>query len=168
MSTNAPQSSGKLVQKERHVRTDRSSSPLVKVCLNMASFLSKWLSLNKSENEETFNVPSPDSILQYGGNQAITKPSDISFENDQFKLVVKIDSIKRNHRFKVVDRQFNILIVPKTDQHDPPLIEMLQFLEDGFKFILMKIRAFINPSEHRIAYLSLIQQPMVIAYFLEV
>ena len=132
-----------------------------------AQFFSQWLTQNKTENEATFGqvktVPTAPILPsdQVGGNSEPKHPSEIVFENDHFKLIVKSDNIKRNHRFKIVDQQFNLLIISKTSHKHPPLIEILDFLEAGFSFILQKIKNFVNPDEHRIAYLTLYQEPLV-------
>ena len=131
----------------------------------MASqFCSKWLTQNKTENETIFGEQTriePTAPTQVGDNSDPKDPSEIVFENNDFKLIVRSDKIKRNHRFKIVDQQFNLLVIPKTSHNHPPLIEILDFLEAGFTFILAKIKTFINPAEHRIAYLTLYQEPMV-------
>ena len=129
-----------------------------------AQFCLNWLNQNRTENEATFghssSVQSIDTSHQVGGNEP-TQPDEIIFENTDFKLIVKTDQIRRSHRFQIVDRQFNLLIVPKTDHEHPPLMEILEFLEDGFNAILAKIKTFVDPTQHRIAYLTLYQEPMV-------
>lgn len=136
-----------------------------------ANFCSQWLKNNAQETslifEEKERIHPEQSHSksshseQFGGSEP-QAPNEIVFEDNHFKLVVKSDRIKQNHRFKVVDQQFNLLVIPKTNLEHPPLIEILGFLEEGFNFILKKIKTFINRDEHRIAYLSLYQQPMVI------
>ena len=81
-----------------------------------AQFCLNWLKQNRTENEATFghssSVQSIDTSHQVGGNEP-TQPDEIIFENTDFKLIVKTDQIRRSHRFQIVDRQFNLLIVPK-------------------------------------------------------
>ena len=130
-----------------------------------AQFCSAWLTQNRTENEATFgNITVDPNVSQTGGSEP-KNPDEIIFENNDFKLIVKTDQIKRSHRFKIVDRQFQLLIVSKSHHDHPQLIEILQFLEEGFNFILNKIKTFVDPTQHRIAYLTLYQEPMVINNF---
>ena len=95
-----------------------------------AQFCSAWLTQNRTENEATFgNITVDPNVSQTGGSEP-KNPDEIIFENNDFKLIVKTDQIRRSHRFQIVDRQFNLLIVPKTDHEHPPLMEILEFLEE--------------------------------------
>ena len=133
-----------------------------------ANFCARWLEDNKNENSRL-------KRSQIGGDQSDSEsdqepeplaqwqdPNEISFENNLFRLIVRSSPVKRASKFKLEDRQFTIKVVPKTNQSDPPLMQILQFLEDGITFILQHIKVFFNSNEHRIAYLTLFQEPMVI------
>ena len=137
----------------------------------MANFLRDWLRNQRNEhrviansadhgNEQHQNSPQPSSSAP--PTSSFTSPDEVVFTSEHFKLVVKKVSFKRQKNFKIQDAQFWLKIVPLQDQENPPLIEILDFLEDGFNFILQQIKSFFKPSEHRIAYLTLYQEPMVI------
>ena len=134
-----------------------------------ANFCSRWLQQNKNENDclprsKKTQVGGDDSDSENDSGETLRHwqdPNEITFENNLFQLIVRTSPVKRAQKFKLEDRQFTLKVVPKTSQSDPPLIQILQFLEDGMNFILGQIKAFFNPSEHRIAYLTLYQEPMV-------
>ena len=130
-----------------------------------AQFCSRWLQKNKLENHQVLQEPletvTESSSLVGDGSNEPTDPTEIVFENNEFRLIVKTAPVRRARNFKLEDRQFTFLVVPKTQRTDPPLLDILQFLEDGFNAVLTEIRKFFQPSEHRIAYLTLYQEPMV-------
>lgn len=131
-----------------------------------ANFCANWLQKNKEENEELLRGQQTEARVGDGA-AAITpskkpsNPNEITFENNEFRLIVKTAPVKRARKFKLEDQQFTLLILPKTQRNDPPLIDILNFLEAGFNHILKEIKAFVNVNEHRIAYLTLYQEPMV-------
>ena len=132
-----------------------------------AQFCAKWLLNNKKENDKVQKVILDKTVGEGTSSEnedhvpEPTDPTEISYENDDFQLIVKSAPVKRARKFKLEDHQFTLLIRPKKSITEPPLVEILQFLEDGFKAILSQIKKFFNPKEHRIAYLTLYQQPMV-------
>ena len=145
----------------------------------MANFLRDWLRNQRKEHKDIVGQTSPSS----GGQRSATSdlspdssvpssssattpsfaaPEQVVFQNEEFKLFVKKISFKRQKNFKVQDLQFWLRIIPLQDHENPPLFEILDFLEEGFNFILLQLKSFFKPEEHRIAYLTLYQEPMVI------
>ena len=136
-----------------------------------ANFCSRWLEENERENK-LCKKSSPigggdensDSENQDGDSNNVPvaqHPNEVIYENNEFRLVVRNSPVKRATKFKLEDHQFTLLVVPKTTRTSPPLVEILQFLEEGFNSILQEVKQFFNPNEHRIAYLTLYQDPMV-------
>ena len=130
-----------------------------------ANFCSKSFQQNKEENEKVLGQQQETDITGDGDITSDTKkpsnPNEIIFETDAFRLIVKTAPVRRARKFQLEDRQFTLLILPKTQQKNPPLVEILKFLEEGFNAILTEIKTFFKPTEHRIAYLTLYQEPMV-------
>ena len=131
-----------------------------------AQFCSKWLLKNKEENEKVrkVNLEPTGEGTNSDTEDDVPEPTDptkIFYENKDFWLIVQSAPVKRARKFKLEDHQFTLLITSKSSTTEPPLVEILQFLEDGFKTILSQIKKFFNPKEHRIAYLTLYQEPMV-------
>ena len=132
-----------------------------------AKFCSKWLQNNKKENNKVLqsststDISDEETSSLIGDGVEPTSPNEISYENNEFRLIVKTAPLRRAKKFKLEDRQFTVLVEPKTQRTDPPLLDILQFLEEGFKTILLKIKQFFDPNEHRIAYLTIYQEPMV-------
>lgn len=112
-----------------------------------------------SISSSSTNDPPPSSSSTA---QSFASPDEVIYESNDLRLVVKKMSFKRQKNFKIQDMQFWLRIIPLRDQENPPLIEILDFLEEGFNFILQQIKNFFKPNEHRIGYLTLYQEPMVI------
>jgi len=56
---------------------------------------------------------------------------------------------------------FYIKLRLKNGQTSPLLIDILDALQEGFNHILNNLRAFYNPQDHNIAYLTFFQEPMI-------
>lgn len=142
----------------------------------MEDFYRKWIQLQgnnqqnpeydsfqQSENEPEALPSQNQDSEDKEGNQKLEYPSDIIYETNDLKLVVEKTSLKRQKVFKLQDHLFKIKIVPKNLSEEPILMNILDFLHAGFIHILDKIKSFYKPDDHNIAYLTLIQKPMVSA-----
>jgi hypothetical protein len=67
----------------------------------------------------------------------------------------------RQKRFRVEDHMFYIKLRLKEGKAAPLLIEILDALQTGFHYILNNLRAFYNPTDHNIAYMTFFQEPMI-------
>lgn len=142
--------------------------------LTMASnFYAKWVQSNAAENQQLLQQvtnQSDDQQLTGGSNEQNnvnnrdSKPSDITYKSDKFQLIIEEKSHSRQKMFKIQDALFVVRVIPLTDDQNPLLIDLLTFLRDGFDQILIKLKKFFKPSDHRIAYLTLYQEPMVITH----
>ena len=83
-----------------------------------ANFCSKWLQQNKEENEKVLGQQQETDITGDGDITSDTKkpsnPNEIIFETDAFRLIVKTAPVRRARKFQLEDRQFTLLILPKT------------------------------------------------------
>lgn len=142
----------------------------------MEDFYRKWIQLQgnnqqnpeydsfqQSENEPEALPSQNQDSEDKEGNQKLEYPSDIIYETNDLKLVVEKTSLKRQKVFKLQDHLFKIKIVPKNLSEEPILMNILDFLHAGFIHILDEIKSFYKPDDHNIAYLTLIQKPMVSA-----
>lgn len=144
----------------------------------MASFLKNWLKNNDAENSEILNELSnsektkvikdnKEQISEGRGDnereKSFNNPEEIVYESNDYKIIVKREQHKRQKRFKLEDNLFHIKIVPLSEDNESPLLsEILDFLNRGLSYILQKLKLFFKANEHRIAYLTLYQQPMEI------
>jgi len=146
----------------------------------MESFYKKWLQnnsrINKSLNTTNGDVNQGSTELSNDDQVPVTKknrtdehvqpaierPSDISFENQDYKLIIKKGYHKRQKNFRLEDHMFYFQIIPKdSKKHYPLLSDILDFLHAGFLHLLDSIKQFYNEKDKNIAYLTLYQQPMV-------
>ena len=145
----------------------------------MANFYSRWINKNKSDNEELLQelsgganrilntssasvpatVPPPDPTIKFSDQPS--KPSDIFYENSDLRLIVHERKHSRQKNFKIQDALFEIKVITLNNSINPRLLDLLTFLEKGFELILSKIRQFFKADEHKIAFLTLYQSPMV-------
>lgn len=152
----------------------------------MDSFYKRWLRSDSKANKSVNNAKEQ-SLLEGNEGQStenergtndnvdneaddtqddaiVSKPSDISFENKDFSLVVEKGFHKRQKNFRLQDHMFYFKIVPKnSNKHLPLLTDIFDFLHAGFLHILDSIKQFYKSEEKNIAYLTLHQEPMVSA-----
>ena len=148
----------------------------------MESFYKKWSKTNKNENRALRNkdknnsLPNENCALRNNDKNnaspleesqmephiAYKNPSDISYENDTFKLIIQKGFHKRQKNFRLEDHMFYFKIVTKESQEAFPLLsDILDFLHAGFLHLLDNIKQFYEPNNKNIAYLTLFQEPMV-------
>lgn len=70
------------------------------------------------------------------------EPTNIIFENNQFKLVLEKGYHKRQKIFRLEDHLFYLKLIPKTSSDPPLLSDILDFLHAGFIHILDEIKHF--------------------------
>lgn len=90
-----------------------------------------------------------------------TNPSNIIYETPELQLVVERGMHRRQKRFRMEDEMFYLKIVPKNYTETPLLMNLLDFLYAGIVYILNEMKKHFKPEEHKIAYLTLFQKPMV-------
>jgi len=81
------------------------------------------------------------------GNQtdesSIRSPDQIVYEDDNFELLVKKGSFKRQKNFKLSDHLFYFIIKPKNaSSRLPLLLDILDFLHSAFLHVLDTIKTF--------------------------
>jgi len=140
----------------------------------MDSFYKRWLRSDSKANK-SINDAKEQPVRGLNDNEAndandthddvvVSQPSDISFENKDFSLVVQKGFHKRQKNFRLQDHMFYFKIVPKnSNEHLPLLTDIFDFLHAGFLHILDSIKQFYKKEEQNIAYLTLHQEPMVSA-----
>jgi len=120
----------------------------------------KWLlDKNTSSNDHDTDSNSNDSD---GDTDSFQTINNVVFKSKDFKLQLRQDFHKRQKIFKLQDFLYTVKIIPLTkDYESTNLIDLLPFLQEGFTFIVKQLTKFFNSKEHRIAYLTLFQTPMV-------
>lgn len=135
------------------------------------SDLTKKLSLlpNKQITPEKKSAPSVSSStskdsLKFIG--LITHPklapdgSMKVFENDSLIVYVLKSVHQRQKNFKFQDAMIHIKIEEKTNK-GILLQDLMEILEETFKFILSHLKTFFSLQSHNIAYMCLFQSPML-------
>jgi len=141
----------------------------------MASFYAQWIAKNKRENEQLLkqlqggsdSAPTSNLNTNTSHQNIVTKPTDITYQNEKFQLIIEEKHHSRQKMFKIQDALFIVKVIPLTDERSPLLIDLLTFLQSGFEQLLMRLKNFFQSSEHRIAYLTIYQQPMELIAFVE-
>jgi len=90
-----------------------------------------------------------------------TSQTDLSFENDQLKLIVVKAAHLQERKFRLEDHMFHLKLIPKNNGPMPLLSNILKFLHLAFLFILNNIKQFYNPQDTNIMFMTLIQTPML-------
>lgn len=147
--------------------------------MDSLSKLKKWLKKTKGDNNKTSSDLSESdndtnettSHLKQSLKNLINIKYPIKFDkNNQFKLFenncliiyVQKTSHQRKTRFNLQDSLFKIKILTKDNVKNPLLLkDLLEVFEVAFKFILKNIKTFFQSENHHIAYLTLIQEPMI-------
>ncbi len=156
----------------------------------MKSFYQNWLQNNKKENEEARasitpisldtstslvpstsrtneNSPSTTSVLPSFSRDVIPPQNsdlrnNIIYQNDKLQLFLEKGNHVHQIRFKLQDHLFYMKIKTIDSTTEPPLLrDILDFLNEGFTYILKEVRRFYNPEDHNVAYLTLYQEPMI-------
>lgn len=138
----------------------------------MSNFYSNWIKRNKEENKRLLrqlqgggdNGDDINANPDIGPNSSLPSapksPTDIVYTHGEFQLVVEQKYHKRQKNFKLQDALFVIKVIPLGDEKNPLLSDLLEFLKGGFENVLLQMKKFFQPTEHRIAYLTLYQEPM--------
>jgi len=139
----------------------------------MEDFYKKWL-LNFSDRRKSyFNIDN-----QTGGSdsenseseidkdvekpKALSNPTDIVYENENYRLIVEKSSFKKQKNFRLLDHLFKFKLEQKqTLTHPPLLTDLFDFFHAALLHILESIKTFYKKEDHNIAYLTLHQEPMV-------
>lgn len=132
----------------------------------MESFYKRWLRSDSKINNSVRKTSSDISEQVADSNEpevsVVETPSDITYENDTFKLIVEKGFHKRQKRFRLEDHMFYFKVVPKNSKSQlPKLSDILDFLHAGFLHLLDSIKTFYEPNDKNIAYLTLFQEPMI-------
>jgi len=85
--------------------------------------------------------------------------TNLSYENDNLKLIVDSAGHKQEKRFRLQDHLFIMRIVAKENKM-PLLSEILTFLHSAFLFIITKVKKFYKPEDHNIAFMTLHQSSL--------
>lgn len=125
------------------------------------------LSQSSESSQSSQPSQSSESLLSSSSNKeselgidSSEHPSKLSYENNVLKLTVEQVDHKQEKRFRLSDHLFNFRLLPKQNQM-PMLTEILTFLHAAFIFILTKIKKFYNPEDKNIAFMTIVQSPMV-------
>ena len=145
----------------------------------MADFYAQWLKKNKSDNKQILswleekNSTQDDPQLQNEDSPSQDEPSgapatededsdltSISYQSENYRIVIRQEKHRRQKNFRLEDLLYTLKVIPLHDEL-PYLLDIIPFLEEGFNVLLKKLKKFFSPHEHRIAYLTLYQAPMV-------
>ena len=137
----------------------------------MEDFYRRWLE-NFAAKTRTYNEGAGEDSNEPTEPSKIQTPTDIVFENDSLKMIVKKGALKRQKNFRLQDHLFKFKIITKKPQeHLPALNDLFDFLHAALTHVLESIKSFYKQEDHNIAYLTLHQEPMVnglntgLAYF---
>ena len=86
--------------------------------------------------------------------------TSISYQSENYRIVIRQEKHRRQKNFRLEDLLYTLKVIPLHDEL-PYLLDIIPFLEEGFNVLLKKLKKFFSPHEHRIAYLTLYQAPMV-------
>jgi len=87
--------------------------------------------------------------------------TELSYENDELKLFVVKAAHLQEKKFKLQDHMFHLKLENKQNGKMPLLSNILKFLHVAFLFILNNIKKFYEPANSHIAFMTLIQSPML-------
>lgn len=83
------------------------------------------------------------------------------YENEELKITVKKAAHIQEKKFRLQDHMFHLKVETKKKGTPPLLSSILKFLHLGFLFILNNIKKFYKSEDSNIAFMTLIQSPMV-------
>lgn len=137
----------------------------------MANFYSDWLKRNRTDNKaildwlqkENSELEEPNRNESAASHETFERHenvNDITYQNQNYKITIRQEKHKRQKNFKLEDLLFHLKVFP-IDGEVPFVLDIIPFLEEAFTAILKKLKTFFNKDEHRIAYLTLYQSPMV-------
>ena len=86
--------------------------------------------------------------------------TSISYQSENYRIVIRQEKHRRQKNFRLEDLLYTLKVIPLHDEL-PYLLDIIPFLEEWFNVLLKKLKKFFSPHEHRIAYLTLYQAPMV-------
>ncbi|MBM3938030.1 MAG: hypothetical protein FJ333_05155 [Sphingomonadales bacterium] len=137
----------------------------------MEEFYRNWLALQGYVNPEYGNISNEedgnnsDDVGQvqepHSQENLPDNPAGVIYETQELQLIVERGIHKRQQRFNLQDQMFYLKIIPKGNNEMPLLMNILDFLHNGIVYILEEISKHFKPDEHNMAYLTLIQRPMV-------
>lgn len=117
----------------------------------MEEFYKKWLKLQ--------NIPEPSVAEEF-------EPTNIIFENNQYKLIVEKGFHKKQKNFRLQDHLFYLKLIPKTSTQPPLLSDILDFLHAGFIHILDEIKHFYKKGiSFKFSYQLYIVAPCIKVFF---
>lgn len=130
----------------------------------MESFYKRWLRSNEKENKSLKNQGDQevgDQEVDDLTSKSPQNPTDLAYENENFKLFIEKGYHKHQKNFRLEDHMFYFKILPKDLDRLPLLSDILDFLHAGFLHLLDTIKEFYNKNDNNIAYLTLFQEPMI-------
>jgi len=88
--------------------------------------------------------------------------SNLTYEDDDLKLIVVKAAHLQEKRFRIEDHMFHLKLESKKPNM-PLLTNILRFLHLAFLFILNNIKSFYKPEDANICFMTLKQAPMISA-----
>jgi len=116
------------------------------------SFLDRFknfVNSNRIENETVYNASRKEQQQQQSNN---VSPSNIAYEDQNFKVYVEQTQHKREKRFKIQDHLFLIKIETKRSKKMPLLINILDVLHASLRHILDEIKSFYVKGRYLIIF----------------
>lgn len=98
----------------------------------------KFVAFNQAENNTVQNVTEE----QQDQHNKPSSPSDIVYEDDNFRVYVLKTQHKREKRFRLQDSLFLVKIEPKNGEQLPLLSNILDLLHASLLHILDQIKEF--------------------------
>jgi len=122
-----------------------------------------FINTNQSGGSESESEDNSETLTSSSQSMTVPKePSDIVYENDNYRLIVEKSAFKKQKNFRLQDHLFKFKLVQKDSLLQPPLLtEMFDFLHAALTHILESIKTFYKKEDHNIAYLTLHQDPMI-------
>jgi len=98
---------------------------------------------NSSEATQSGNSQNASKEAVQNPSNQMQSPDQIVYEDDNFELLVKKGSFKRQKNFKLSDHLFYFILRPKNaSSRLPLLLDILDFLHSAFLHVLDTIKTF--------------------------